>query len=98
MGPSLPNGERLHSTAFRPLSARIPSLSQLRLSQVVTHFENQDSCRRKMEMSPGVQSRDDTRVPDGHEQRDSDCISAGELSSAFDCRAGSGLNYYVGDR
>ena len=55
-------------------------------------------CRRKMEMSPSVQSRDDTRVPDGHEQRDSDCISAGELSSAFDCRAGSGLNYYVGDR
>jgi hypothetical protein len=40
-------------------------------------------CRRKIEMSPGVQSRDDTRVPDGHEERDLDCISAGELSSAF---------------
>ena len=25
-------------------------------------------CRRKIEMSPGVQSRDDTRVPDGHEE------------------------------
>ena len=26
------------------------------------------ACRRKIEMSPGVQSRDDTRVPDGHEE------------------------------
>ena len=43
----------------------------------------QGRCRRKIEMSPGVQSRDDTRVPDGHEERDLDCISAGELSSAF---------------
>src|SRR5689334_22127634 len=34
-------------------------------------------------MSPGVQSRDDTRVPDGHKERDLDCISAGESSSAF---------------
>ena len=42
-------------------------------------------------MSPGVQSRDDTRVRDGHEERDLDCISAGELSSAFDCRAGIGI-------
>ena len=42
------------------------------------------------EMSPGVQSRDDTRVPDGHEERDLDCISAGELSSAF------GLPCWVG--
>jgi hypothetical protein len=25
-------------------------------------------CRRKIEMSPGVQSRDDTRVPGGHEE------------------------------
>ena len=25
-------------------------------------------CRRKIEMSLGVQSRDDTRVPDGHEE------------------------------
>src|SRR6202035_3593389 len=40
-------------------------------------------CRRNIEMSPGVQSRDDTRVPDGHEERDLDCISAGELSSTF---------------
>jgi hypothetical protein len=42
-----------------------------------------NKCRRKIEMSPGVQSRDDTRVPDGHEERDLDCICAGELSSAF---------------
>ena len=47
-------------------------------------------CRRNIEMSPGVQSRDDTRVPDGHEERDLDCISAGELSSAF------GLPRWVG--
>ena len=40
-------------------------------------------CRRKIEMSLGVQSRDDTRGRDGHEERDLDCISAGELSSAF---------------
>jgi hypothetical protein len=26
------------------------------------------NCRRKIEMSLGVQSRDDTRVPDGHEE------------------------------
>src|SRR5580704_10956377 len=26
------------------------------------------TCRRKIEMSPGVQSRDDTRVPGGHEE------------------------------
>ena len=55
-------------------------------------------CRRKIEMSLGVQSRDDTRVPDGHEERDLGCIFSGELSSAFDCRAGSGLSYDVGDR
>ena len=42
--------------------------------------------------------RDDTRVPDGHEERDLGCIFSGELSSAFDCRAGSGLSYDVGDR
>ena len=35
-------------------------------------------CRRKIEMSPGVQSRDDTRVPDEHEERDLDGISAGD--------------------
>ena len=43
------------------------------------------SCRDvyREQMLPGVQSRDDTRVPDGHVERDLDCISAGELSSAF---------------
>ena len=34
-------------------------------------------CRRKIEMSPGVQSRDDTPVGDGHEEGDLDCIPAG---------------------
>ena len=37
----------------------------------------EDGCRRKIEMSRGVQSRDDTRVPDGHEERDLDCIRRG---------------------
>ena len=32
-----------------------------------TSYRSLSACRRKIEMSPGVQSRDDTRVPDGHE-------------------------------
>jgi hypothetical protein len=38
-------------------------------------------CRRKIEMSPGAQSRDDTRVGGGHDERDLDCIPAVRLSS-----------------
>jgi hypothetical protein len=69
-----------------------------KIGECVGSAAEDTGCRRKIEMSLGVQSRDDARVPDGHEERDLDCISAGELSSAFDCRAGSGLSYYVGDR
>src|SRR6202022_4941577 len=50
-------------------------------------------CRRKIEMSPGAQSRDDTPVGDGAEER-AGLHLAVRLSSAFDCRAGSGLRYY----
>jgi hypothetical protein len=42
------------------------------------------ACRRKIEMSPGVQSRDDTPVGGGHDQRD----------IASEPNAGSGLSYY----
>jgi hypothetical protein len=38
-------------------------------------------CRRKIEMTPGAQSRDDTRVGGGHDERDLDCIPAVRLSS-----------------
>src|SRR5437868_11203133 len=41
-------------------------------------FTDAGFCRRKIEMSLGVQSRDDTRVPDGHEERDLGCIFSGE--------------------
>ena len=51
-------------------------------------------CWRKIEMSPGAQSRDDTAVGGGHDERDLECILAVRLSSAFDCFAGSGLSYY----
>jgi hypothetical protein len=51
------------------------------------------ACRRKIEMSPGAQSRDDTPVGDGAEER-AGLHLAVRLSSAFDCRAGSGLRYY----
>jgi hypothetical protein len=51
-------------------------------------------CRRKIEMSSGAQSRDDTPEGDGDEERGLDCIPAVRLSSAFDCLAGSGLSYY----
>jgi hypothetical protein len=39
------------------------------------------ACRRKIEMTPGAQSRDDTRVGGGHDERDLDCIPAVRLSS-----------------
>src|SRR5216683_1357626 len=57
-------------------------------------------CRRKIEMSPGVQSRDDTRLAadmtgaTGHHSQTPDGILAVRLSDAFDCLAGSGLSYY----
>jgi hypothetical protein len=62
-------------------------------------------CPRKIEMTPGAQSRDDTRAGGGHGERGTaskpnagegpSCILAVRLSSAFDCLAGSGLSYYV---
>src|SRR5712671_93469 len=58
------------------------------------------ACRRKIEMSPGVQSRDDTRLAadmtgaTGHHSQTPDGILAVRLSDAFDCLAGSGLSYY----
>ncbi len=57
-------------------------------------------CRRKIEMSPGVQSRNDTRLAAdmtsaaGHHSQKLDGILAVRLSDAFDCLAGSGLSYY----
>jgi peptide/nickel transport system substrate-binding protein len=49
-------------------------------------------CRRKIEMSPGAQSRDDTPVGDGTWGARPGGIPAGKLSSAFDCPAGSRLS------
>ena len=37
-------------------------------NELIRKFLEAGVCRRKIEMSPGVQSRDDTRVPDGHEE------------------------------
>jgi hypothetical protein len=34
------------------------------------------SCRRKVEMSPVAQSRNDTPIGDGHDEHDLDCIPA----------------------
>jgi hypothetical protein len=41
------------------------------------------SCRRKIEMSPGVQSRDDTPRWPEPEEREFACIPAVKLSSAI---------------
>jgi hypothetical protein len=34
------------------------------------------ACRRKIEMTPGAQSRDDTPVGGGHDERGLNCIAA----------------------
>jgi len=47
-------------------------------------------CRRKIEMSPCAQSRDDTRWVTGYEG-DLDRIPAVRLSAQFDCLAGPGF-------
>ena len=89
----------------------MPALSHIilhRLAMPETHQQwgiaNQDvvvskkgrlSCRRKIETTPGAQSRDDPRVGGAHDERDLDCIPAAKLSSAFDCHAGSGLRYVL---
>jgi hypothetical protein len=57
-------------------------------------------CRRKIEMTPAAQSRDDTRVGGGYGERGRrnptpgdgvSCILA-EVERAFDCLAGLGLS------
>jgi hypothetical protein len=51
-------------------------------------------CRRKIEMTAGTQSRDDTPV--GNEQAEHDLyyVPAKKLSGAFDCWLASGMSYY----
>jgi hypothetical protein len=44
---------------------------------------SKSTCRRKIEMSPGVQSRDDTPRWRGHEERECACIPAVKLSSVI---------------
>ena len=40
---------------------------------------SKSTCRRKIEMTPGAQSRDDTPVGGGDDERDLDCVrSEGE--------------------
>jgi hypothetical protein len=46
-------------------------------------------------MTPGVQSRDDTAVGAGHDERDLECIPAVQLSSAFDRWIGIELLFLV---
>src|SRR5580700_710618 len=47
----------------------------------IPRYGAQERCRRKIEMTPGAQSGDDTRVGGGHDERDLDCLPAVRLSS-----------------
>jgi len=67
--------------------ARRPRFCYVAAGQLLTTEKRDGSrndCRRKIEMSPGAQSRDDTPVGDGHDERNLDCIRAVKLSSAFE--------------
>ena len=43
---------------------------------VASAEERNDHCRRKVEMSPVAQSRNDALIGDGHDEHDLDCIPA----------------------
>jgi hypothetical protein len=49
------------------------------------HFEF-NACRRKIEMSPGAQSRDDTPIGGGHDQRDTGSQPDAESGLSYDGR------------
>src|SRR5947209_4576572 len=56
-------------------------------------------CRRKIEMTPGAQSRDDTPVGGGYGERGRHNPTRGDgvSCSAFDCLAGLGLRLPSGE-
>ena len=65
-----------------------PAIYQARLPRALATntplwWARRRRCRRKIEMSPRVQSRDDTRVPDGHEEERLGLDPAEGSSSAF---------------
>src|SRR5258708_6437470 len=55
-------------------------------------------CRRKIEMTPGAQSRDDTRVPDGHEGERLGLQRGGGVERRFGGPGGMGINLLWGGR